>query len=99
MFQMPMSSPMMTTMFGFFADEVGAAGGRGRDRSGLRQQHVPGRPLRTAGGLIDALAGRSGLRRGLPCAGVGPSARDEGLKSLVAARKPSIVPSPTHASA
>ena len=25
MFQMPMSSPMMTTMFGFFADEVGAA--------------------------------------------------------------------------
>ena len=45
MLNQPTSSPMMKTMFGFFPD-AGRRGGPGRLRTGLRQQHVPGDPLR-----------------------------------------------------
>src|SRR5438045_2486249 len=99
MLNQPTSSPMMTTMFGFFPDEVGAAL--------ALAVSAPACASRTF------LAPRSEQQVGLSTpwpvapvpspacrvAGVAPSTRDAGLKSLVAARKPSIVPSPTHASA
>src|SRR3954471_351635 len=100
MLNQPMSSPMMKTMFGFFPDD----GGRFLALAGVvsatacasnrflatpsEQQEGSSAPWRAA--PHSAAAGR--------VAGVATPARVKGVNSLVAATKPSIAPSPTHAS-
>src|SRR3954451_11567558 len=99
MFQMPTSSPMMTTMFGFFPDEVDPT----------LASAVPAPACARSTSLAPPLEQQEGGSTPWPVepvpapacrdAGVAPSARDEGLKSRLAAMKPSIVPSPTQANA
>ena len=99
MLNQPTSSPMMKTMFGAFPGAFGAdlapaasppAWARSTVRGGPSGQQ-PGVPMPRPGAPAAAPACRG--------AGVAPSARAAGRVSLVAARKPSIVPSPTQANA
>src|SRR6266478_4549796 len=98
MLNQPRSSPMMKTMFGFFADDVDAALAVVVTAPACASSTFLAIPSEQQEGLsapwsvtpVPAAAGRA--------AGVAVSARDKGLKSFVAATKPSIAPNPTHAS-
>src|SRR3954468_17955958 len=106
MFQMPMSSPMMTTMFGDFAAEAGATPAADvvdtvavvAAVACASSRFLP-TPSEQQGGLSAPWLLAAVSPATCRVVGVAPSARDEGLKSLVAATKPSMVPSPTQANA
>src|SRR3954467_3330617 len=99
MFHIPISSPMMTTMFGRFA----ATDGRAVVAAGIASARASSRLLSDPS---EQQGGGAGGRPGAPVAAgssrvaeVVTSALDEGLRSLLAATKPSSVPSPTQARA
>src|SRR3954469_20137487 len=98
MLNQPTSSPMMKTTFGFFPDEDGAAlapvvsapacASNPSLTTPSEQQKGSSTPRSVT--PVSATTSRA--------AGVATPARDGGVRSLVAATKPSIAPRPTHAS-
>ena len=98
MLNQPMSSPMMKTMLGFFAGEacvaVAVVGSASARASSVFLAIPSEQDERSSGAGPVWLFGAAIPRAALEAS----SARDQELKSLVAAMKPSIVPSPTHAS-
>ena len=98
MLNQPMSSPMMKTMFGFFPDEVGAALAAAVAAPAWASSTFLATPSEQQEGFSAPWPVAPVSAAACRAAGVATSARDEGVKSLVAATKPSIAPSPTHAS-
>src|SRR3954453_4422957 len=99
MLNQPTSSPMMKTMFGFFPDELGAALALAVSAPACASLTFLATPPGWRDGSSTPWPVAPVPAPACRVAGVGPSARDEGLKPFVAAMKPSIVPSPTQANA
>ena len=98
MFQMPTSSPMMTTMFGFFPDDVDAAPVVVASTPARASNTFLATPSEQAAGRLACVSVVGASSTTCRVGGVAPSARAGGATPLVAARKPSTAPSPTHAS-
>ena len=92
---------MMKTMFGFFAADAGAASASAAvmPTSAWASSKSLANPSEQHKGFLPSWSFALAFPSACRVAGVDASALDEGLRSLLAATKPSIVPSPTHASA
>ena len=101
MFQMPTSSPMMTTMFGFFAAGAGAVAVAVAVETALARASSESLPIpfeQQEGSSAPWQIGPASFSTGEVVDGV-TLARDEGRKSLLAATRPIMRPSPTQAGA
>jgi hypothetical protein len=88
---------MMKTMFGFFPDDVEAVLARVVSAPAWASNTFLADPSEQQERLSTARLVAPAPAPFCRAAGVAPSARDAGLKSLAAATKPSTVPSPTQA--
>src|SRR5215213_484206 len=98
MLNQPMSSPMMKTMLGFFPDdETFLALAAGVCAPACASNTFLATPSEQQGALPAPWPAAPISPAACRVAGVATPAHVKGVSSLVAARKPSIAPSPTHA--